>query len=128
MQTRQTSLAFVTLALVAVGSTGHGPAPAAAAPAAKAARACPAPKYPGSGYFTSLRVSHTSCASGKKVALAHYTCRRAHGVTGRCSRTVLHYRCKESRPSSGRIPTQYTAKVTCKRGSRRVVFAYQQNT
>jgi hypothetical protein len=102
-------------------------APATAAPA-HAARACSAPKYPGSGYFTSLRVSHTSCGTGRKVAVAHYHCRRHHGVRGRCHHRVRHFRCREHRPSSGRISTQYSSRVTCTRGSRKVVFVYQQNT
>jgi hypothetical protein len=102
-------------------------APAGAA-TAYAARSCSAPKYPGSGYFTSLRVTNTSCSKGRKVARAHYRCRRKHGVRGHCHHAVLHFHCKERRPASARIPTQYSSRVTCTRGSRRVVFVYQQNT
>ncbi|HEY0630733.1 MAG TPA: hypothetical protein VGC98_01650 [Thermoleophilaceae bacterium] len=119
------------LALALAGSCLAG-VQAAAIPASgattHAARACSAPKYPGSGYFTSLHVTRTSCRTGRKVALAHYRCRRKHGVRGRCHHAVLHFHCKEHRPSSGQISTQYNARVTCKRGSRRVVFTYQQNT
>ena len=122
---RGLALAAATVCLAGVG----GAAPALAAPTgAHAAGACSAPKYPGSGYFTSLRVSHTSCTTGRKVARAHYRCRRAHGIRGRCRHRVLHFRCKESRPSSARTSTEYNARVTCTRGSRRVVFTYQQNT
>jgi hypothetical protein len=113
------------LALAVAGSCLTG---AASAETAHAARACSAPKYPGSGYFASLHVTHTSCRTGRKVALAHYHCRRKHGVRGHCHHAVLHFHCKEYRPASARIPTQYNARVTCKRGSRRVVFVYQQNT
>lgn len=118
------------LALAAAGSALAGvwaAAPATAAPA-HAARACSSPRYPGSGYFTSLRVTRTSCRTGRKVAVAHYRCRRKHGVRGHCHHAVLHFRCKENRPASARIPTQYNSRVTCRRGSRRVVFVYQQNT
>ena len=104
------------------------PAGASSGETAHAARACAAPHYPGSGYFASLHVAHTSCGTGRKVALAHYHCRRAHGKTGRCHHAVLRFRCSEHRPASGRIPTQYNSRVTCKRGSRRVTFVYQQNT
>jgi hypothetical protein len=116
------------LALVAAGACLAGVQGAAAAETTHAARACSAPKYPGNGYFTSLRVSHTSCGKGRKVALAHYHCRRKHGVRGHCHHRVLHFRCKENRPASARIPTQYSSRVTCKRGGRRVVLVYQQNT
>lgn len=101
---------------------------AASAEATHAARACSPPTYPGSGYFTSLHVTRTSCKTGRKVALAHYHCRRKHGVRGYCHHAVRHFHCKEHRPASARIPTQYSSRVTCKRGSRRVVFVYQQNT
>ena len=62
------------------------------------------------------------------MARAHYRCRRKNGVRGHCRHRVLRFRCKEYRPSSARIATQYSSRVTCTRGSRRVVFVYQQNT
>jgi hypothetical protein len=100
-------------------------AAACALPPAAHAATCRVPKYPGSGYFTSLSVSHTSCATGRKVALAYYHCRLRHGVKGRCTSRVLGYSCKERRES---IPTEIDARVTCTRGSRKVVHTYQQNT
>jgi hypothetical protein len=95
------------------------------APASASARSCSAPKYPGSGYFTSLKATGTSCATGRKVTLAHYRCRVRSGVKGRCSRSVLRYRCTERRTS---IPTQINARVTCRRGRATVIYTYQQNT
>ncbi|MCW2966358.1 MAG: hypothetical protein JWM71_130, partial [Solirubrobacteraceae bacterium] len=95
-----------------------------AAPAAHAAATCSAPKYPGQGYFTSLKVAHVSCATGKKVTLAHYRCRTKHGIRGKCAR-VDGYKCSEHRNS---IPTEFDSRVTCVSGSRRVVYTYQQNT
>jgi hypothetical protein len=108
------------VALLALGST------AGARPAAHPSRACNPPKYPGQGYFTSLDVSHTSCATGVKVTKAHYRCRTRHGKKGRCTSRVLGYRCTEGKRNS--IPTEYTARVTCKNGTRKVVYTYQQNT
>jgi hypothetical protein len=102
--------------------------PAAAAgahPAASAARSCSYPRYPGSGYFTSLRVTHVSCRTGRKVLLAHYNCRIKHGRLGYCRKRVMGYSCTEKRNS---IPTETDARVRCKRGHRRVVYTYQQNT
>ncbi|MEA2155023.1 MAG: hypothetical protein QOE11_1163 [Solirubrobacteraceae bacterium] len=98
---------------------------AVAAPAAHASKRCKAPTYPGLGYFTSLSVTGTSCAGGGKVAVAYYKCRLRHGVKGRCTTTVLGYRCTEKRNS---IATEIDARVTCRKGSRRVVHTYQQNT
>lgn len=103
--------------LVAIG--------AAAAPATAAAGSCSPPSYPGSGYFTSLKVSHVSCKTGRTVTLAHYRCRTENGRKGRCKRRVHGYRCSERRTV---IPTEIDSRVTCKKGSRRVVYTYQQNT
>jgi hypothetical protein len=108
------------VALLALGSS------AGAQPTAGAARSCSPPKYPGLGYFTSLEVSRVSCATGRKVTLAHYRCRTRHGKKGRCSSRVLGYSCKEGTRNS--IPTEYNARVTCKSGTRKVVYTYQQNT
>lgn len=96
---------------------------AGAAPAG-AARTCKPPSYSGSGYFTSLKVSGVSCGAGRAVMKSHYRCRVKHGKSGTCAR-VGKYRCSEKRQ---RIPTQFNARVTCKKGSRSVVFTYQQNT
>lgn len=97
----------------------------ASPPTAAAARACKAPKYPGRGYFTSLTVTGASCRTGSKVALAHYRCRTASGRKGRCHRRVLGYSCSEKRKA---IPTEFNARVTCRKGGAKVIYTYQQNT
>jgi hypothetical protein len=106
-------------ALLAVAASGAG------AVSARAARSCSPPRYPGTGYFTSLSVRGVSCATGRRLALAFYHCRRANGVAGRCHRRVLGYTCREHRSS---IPTEIDARVTCRRGHRTVVHTYQQDT
>lgn len=102
----------------------------ALAPSASAAtRNCDVQRDAGSygvTYVTSLKVTGTSCASGKKLIRAFNRCRKASGgIKGRCNRTVLGYRCRESRTA---IKTQFSSKVTCRNGTRRVVFTYTQNT
>lgn len=101
------------------------PAGAARAAEAHAARSCSVPRYPGSGYFTSLTVKRVSCATGRKVTLAYYRCRTRSGRAGRCHKRVLGYRCRERRVT---IPTEIDARVSCRRGDKRVVHTYQQNT
>jgi hypothetical protein len=130
MTARSLTLRHGAIALAAAAGLAAGahPAAPAAASAIHAARVCSPPEYPGNGYFTSLRVRHTTCRKGRKLARAHYRCRTKHGIKGHCHHRVLHYRCKERRPSSSRIPTQYSAEVTCRHGHKRVVFDYQQNT
>jgi hypothetical protein len=88
-------------------------------------RNCAPPKYPGSGYFTSLKVTGVSCATGGDVTLAHYRCRTTHGAAGRCTSKVRGYTCHEKRTT---IPSEIDAIVVCRNGDRRVRYSYQQNT
>ena len=115
MRLRTLPLALLA-ALAVVALAGVGTA---------SAKSCSSAKYPGDGYFTSLSVKGTSCASGKTVQKHHYSCRvRNGGKDGRCSSRVDGYSCSERR---NRISTEINAKVTCKKGSRKIVFTYQQN-
>jgi hypothetical protein len=97
---------------------------ASLAPTTQAARQCAVPDYPGSGYFTSLSVKRTSCATGGRLARAYYRCRTENGKAGRCRRGVMGFSCSETRSS---IPTELNARVRCKRGAKRVIHTYQQN-
>jgi hypothetical protein len=99
--------------------------PAAAQPAARAARTCSAPRYPGLGYFTSLTVTNTDCATGDKLIVAYYKCRTRSGKSGTCHSRVLGYACHEKRNS---IPTEFDARVTCTSGNRTIVHTFQQDT
>jgi hypothetical protein len=90
------------------------------------AASCTPPKYPGSGYFTGkIRTTNVTCSYAKKFVVAYYKCRiRNGGADGRCRSRVYNFRCKETRNS---IPTEIDARVTCNRGSQRIVHTYQQN-
>jgi hypothetical protein len=114
----------VTVCLMAVAAPAGG-FQDASRPTAHAAKTCSVPQYPGDGYFTSLSVKHVSCKTGRSLALAYYHCRIKHGRAGKCQKArVMHFRCHEVRMS---IPTELDARVTCKRGGKRVVHSYQQN-
>jgi hypothetical protein len=113
-------IACIAAALLAIGCAGT----ASADPIASASASCKPPDYPGSGYFTSLRVRGVGCRTGRRVTLAHYRCRTERGPRGRCGHPVLRYRCSETRTS---ISTEINGRVTCRRGTRRVVYTYQQN-
>ncbi len=108
---------FAVLAAALVGT--------ASAHAATAAQTCKPPSYPGTGYFTSLSVKGTSCATGRKFVVAYYKCRLAHGKAGRCVKKVMGYSCQEKRET---IPTEIDARVTCRDGNRSITHTYQQNT
>ena len=78
----------------------------------------------GNGYITSLSVTKVSCKTGRKVALAFYTCRHKKGKEGHCTDKVLGYSCRETKRT--KVPTEINARVTCSRGARRVVHTYEQ--
>jgi hypothetical protein len=96
-----------------------------AAPGAAQAATCKPPSYPGSGYFTSLKVTKVSCSTGKSVALAFHKCRTKTGIKGRCVSKVKGYSCRETREA---IATEIDGRVKCTNGSRKVDLTYQQNT
>jgi hypothetical protein len=110
---------------MAVAATACAGTPAGASPVARAARVCSAPKYPGLGYFTSLSVTNTSCATGDKLVFAYYHCRLRRGKAGTCHSSVLGFSCREQRNS---IPTEIDARVTCRKGNEAIVHTYQQDT
>jgi hypothetical protein len=81
----------------------------------------------GATYVTSLVVKRVSCARGERLVKAFHRCRRDNGgPKARCPRRVSGYRCRERR--SATIRTQYSSRVRCKRGKRRVVHRYTQFT
>ena len=101
---------------------------ASAGPTATAAGACSVKgkeRRLGATYVTSVRASGLSCRSALSLVKDYHACRRRRGgADGRCPQ-VNGYRCSESRTTS---PTQYDSRATCRKGGRRVVQQYTQNT
>ena len=88
-------------------------------PSASISKSCGVSKKPralGPTYTLGLSVKGTSCANGRGFVRAYYKCRG--GGKGRCRRKVSGYRCSEKR--SNVIRTQFDARVTCKKGGRRI--------
>lgn len=85
-------------------------------------------RHLGASYVTSLKVQHTTCAKGKRVTLAFNKCRTAGGKPqGKCGRRVGHYTCIEKRYDAVR-GVQYSSKVTCAWGAKKIFSTYTQNT
>jgi len=124
MNLPRTRLLAVAACLVVGAPMAAATAGASSGPVAHAATATchNLPQY-GNGYYNKLVVTGTSCASGKTVMVAHHKCRVKHGVKGYC-KSVLGYSCTEYRKS---ISTEFNSRVTCKNGSRKVVYYYTQN-
>ena len=101
---------------------------AAPGPTATAAGACSVKgkeRRLGATYVTSVRATGLSCRSALSLVKDYHACRRRRGgADGRCPR-VNGYRCSEQRTTS---PTQYDSRATCRKGGRRVVQQYTQNT
>jgi hypothetical protein len=126
LKTRATPLgAGVIAALLLASQAGWSAQAAPGRATARPARSCPPPKYPGQGYFSELSVSGTSCTIGGNVAIAYYRCRLRHGRAGRCTSSVLGFRCSEVRRTS---PDEVNAIVTCRKGRATVTHAYEQFT
>lgn len=86
------------------------------------------------GYITNIRVrgryrkKSSACRTGRKIALRYYKCRRAKGVRGSCSgRRISGLKCREYQRRIYADPGMLTAKVVCRRGSKRISHTYQQN-
>ena len=121
------SLATALLAgLVASGSSAA--TPTATASATSCTLSTKDQRHLGASYVTSLKVEGTTCAKGKGVTLAFNDCRTASGKPqGTCNRKVGHYSCTEKRYDA--VPgVQYSSKVTCTWGAKKVLSTYTQNT
>jgi hypothetical protein len=115
------ALAVLSLATVAGSAAGSSPR-------AHAAGSCHLSTHDqrnlGASYVTSLSVSHVSCSTGKSVVRAYQACRSRHGWKGSCG-SAAGYSCSRRILDSSSV--QYDARVTCSRGSKRVVHTYTQN-
>jgi hypothetical protein len=113
--------------LIASGASAAG-GPQATASATNCTLSTHDQRHLGASYVTSLKVENTTCAKGKGVTLAFNKCRTAGGKPqGLCNRKVGNYSCTEKRYDS--VPgVQYSSKVTCVWGSKKVLSTYTQNT
>ena len=127
---------LAALACVALAALVFSAA-AQAAPVKRATRSCshPAYFYDGGkgGYIRELRVTNISCSYGKKFIKSYRRCRNPRGTTprGTCRRKVSRFSCREGKRTfsddgSGGF-SDFSVRVTCRRGDQRIVHTYQQN-
>lgn len=116
------ALAFAALAMLM--SAGSPTAEAASKCRLKASESQPSSGKP--TYNLQVKVSGTSCSTGKKVMKAYHSCRSRTSVS--CSKKLVgrDWRCSGRKTST--ISTQFSATYTCKYGKRRVTGSFQQNT
>jgi len=118
-------LVLAVCALVALPASGG----AAATPVAHAAKTCNISgkeRKLGTSYVLKLTATRVSCGKAQKLVKAYNACRHEKGKAGRCTRKVSGFSFSERRLDQ--IDTQYDAKVTAKKGSKRVAFTYTQFT
>lgn len=137
-RSRRLALTLVAMSCLAAAMFAASHAPFGAVAHAAKEKACKLdynkyPKYPvksgKGGYFTSLRITNTTCKDGKDQMLAWYKCRIAKGVQGRCTKKVRNYSCTEKRNAVqvGSGQNVFSARVTCtKKGGKKVVHTYDQ--
>jgi len=107
--------------------------PAGAKPAAKGASAKSAcslstseQRHLGASYVYTLKVRNLSCDKGKKLVVKYHECRHANGgADGKCN-SVKGYSCEEKILDSS--PQQFSAKATCKKGSKKFKQTFAENT
>ena len=120
----------LTAALLAgmVASSASAGGPQASASATNCTLTSKEQRNLGASYVTSLKVAGTTCGKGKGITLAFNKCRTAGGKPqGKCNRKVGNYTCTEKRYDA--VPgVQYSSKVTCAWGKKRVLSTYTQNT
>ena len=117
------TLAIVALACIAlVAMIGGG-----SSAGAKLKRTDCGYKTFGSTYVYSIRARGTGCDTARTVAKKFTKCRKANGgANGHCNHAVKGYNCEEDRYDKSDF--QYSSKVVCKNGGKRVKFQYTQNT
>lgn len=137
-RSRRLALTLVAMSALAAALFAGSNAPFGAVAHAAREKACTLdynkyPKYPvkndKGGYFTSLRVTNTSCTDGKRQMLAWYKCRIAKGLKGKCRKSrIRKYKCTEKRNAVqvGAGDDVFSARVTCRRGSKKIVHTYDQ--
>jgi hypothetical protein len=122
------SIATALLAGLIATAAAAADGPTASASATSCQLSTHDQRHLGASYVTSLNVEGTTCAKGKGVTLAFNDCRTAGGKPqGTCTRKVGNYTCTEKRYDA--VPgVQYSSKVTCTWGAKKVLSTYTQNT
>lgn len=82
----------------------------------------------GPTYVEKVTVSHTTCATAKKVIKGYNTCRVRHGGInkGRCNSKVDGFTCKQGKRQGS--PIEWAAEVTATKGRARITFIYVEAT
>jgi hypothetical protein len=83
-------------------------------------------RHLGASYVYTLKVANLSCDKAKNLVKAYHECRHANGgADGTCS-GVSGYSCKEK--VLDEAPTQFSAKASCKKGSKKFKQTFGENT
>lgn len=79
-------------------------------------------------YYLLISQKGVGCGTRNAIEAKFESCRRVHGLGGRCSSKVLGFTCKEvGKRQAGAVPGAFNAKVSCSKGSGRFSYFYEQN-
>ena len=127
-----TRIAIALTVAAAFAAIALAPAGAGAAPKAEVAKlsSCSLSandqRHLGASYVYTLKVANLSCDKAKNLVKAYHECRHANGgADGTCS-GVSGYSCNEK--VLDEAPTQFSAKATCRKGSKKFKQTFGENT
>jgi hypothetical protein len=115
------------LAIVAIAALPAG-AEQASAPNAKSECSLSSSEQRdlGASYVYTLKARNLSCDKAKKLVAKYHACRHDNGgADGKCN-SVKGYSCNEKILDSS--PQQFSAKATCKKGSKKFKQTFAENT
>jgi hypothetical protein len=115
---------FATVAIAAI------PAGASTKTAPAKLSACPLTnheiKHLGASYVYTLKVANLSCDKAKGLVKEFHACRHDHGGADGTCNSFSGYSCKEK--VTDEAPTQFSAKATCRKGSKKFKQTFGENT
>jgi hypothetical protein len=83
-------------------------------------------RHLGASYVYTLNVKSLSCDKAKRLVKKYHACRHDNGgADGKCN-SVKGYSCNEKVLDSS--PQQFSAKATCKKGSKKFKQTFAENT
>jgi hypothetical protein len=83
-------------------------------------------RHLGASYVYTLKVKNLSCGKGKKLVKAFHECRHDNGGADGTCNGFSGYSCNEK--ILDEAPTQFSAKATCKKGSKKFKQTFGENT
>jgi hypothetical protein len=117
----------MVLSVGAIAAIPAGAAPKAAiAKSSSCSLSANEQRHLGASYVYTLKVENLSCDKAKNLVKAYHECRHANGGADGTCNSFSGYSCNEK--VLDEAPTQFSAKATCKKGSKKFKQTFGENT